>query len=92
MADPLPTPGLPCPECRERLLKNGNDIEGMNRIGNRRGTCTTCNNFTQAVARNVAKRLKALHAEEAEKLRLRVEMDLYPGVIERWNVKKEIPK
>lgn len=33
-------------------------------------------------------RLKALHEEEYEQIRLRVEMDLYPGVIEKWNVKK----
>ncbi|QGZ16796.1 hypothetical protein PBI_DEWDROP_152 [Microbacterium phage Dewdrop] len=60
----------------------------MNRIGNRRGTCDTCNNFSQAVRRNVAKRLHAIHAEEAERLRLQVELDLYPGVIEKWNVLK----
>lgn len=90
MVAPLPTPGLPCPECRERLLKDGREIEGMNRIGNRRGTCDTCNNFNQAVMRLTRARLKAQHEDEYERLRLRVEMDLYPGVIEKWNVKKEL--
>lgn len=92
MADPLPTPGLPCPECRERLLATGHDVEGMNRIGNRRGRCDTCNNFAQAVMRLTRARLKAQHEDEYEQLRLRVELDLYPGVIEKWNVKKGLPE
>lgn len=72
-------------------MKAGKEIEGMNRIGNRRGTCDTCNNFSQAVRRGIAKRLHALHAEEAERLRLQVELDLYPAVIEKYNVKRGLP-
>jgi hypothetical protein len=63
----------------------------MNRIGNRRGRCDTCNNFNQAVMRLTRARLKELHADEYERLRLQVEMDLYPGVIEKWNVLKGLP-
>jgi len=88
MADPLPTPGLPCPECRERLISKGLEPEGMNRIGNKRGTCDTCNAFAQAVKRLTANRLKDLHPDEYERLRLQVELDLYPGVIEKWSVRK----
>jgi hypothetical protein len=60
----------------------------MNRIGNRRGICMTCNAFVQAVKRHAASRLKELHAEDYERMRLAVEMDLYPGVIEKWNLEK----
>lgn len=61
---------------------------GRARIGNRRNKCSTCNNFVQNVMRMTRKRLMELHAEEYQQIRLRVEMDLYPQVIEdfedRW--------
>ncbi len=76
MADPLPTPALPCPECRFRGAGGGA------RIGNRRNRCTTCNNFAQNVMRMTRKRLKELHEVEYEQIRLKVELDLYPQVIE----------
>lgn len=60
----------------------------MNRIGNRRGVCDTCNSFVAAVRRGIDKRLRALHENELDRIRLEVEMDLYPGVIEKWNVEK----
>jgi len=63
----------------------------MNRIGNRRNRCDTCNNFAQAVMRLTRKRLKEMHEDEYELLRLQVENDLYPGVIEKWNVTKGLP-
>lgn len=92
MADSV-LPGLPCPECLERYRKShdGQPPEGLNRIGNRRGRCDTCNNFAAAVRRNVAKRLAERHAAELDQLRLDVERDLYPGVIEKWNVLKGLP-
>ena len=74
-----PTPALPCPECRAR------GAGGSARIGNFRTICTTCNNFSQNVRRLTAKRLKEAHAEEYEAIRIRVEADLYPQVIEDWS-------
>ena len=74
-------PALPCPECRY------SGVGGMARIGNRRGTCRTCNNFSANVRRITMTRLKANHAEEYEKTRLRVEVDLYPQVIEEWEAR-----
>lgn len=57
---------------------------GAARIGNRRSTCRTCNNFAQNVRRIATKRLRQKHEEEYAALRRRVEMDLYPQVIEEW--------
>lgn len=79
MAEPLPSPALPCPECRM------NGIGGRARIGNRRSRCTTCNNFVQNVMRLTRKRLKELHEDDYARLRLQVERDLYPQVIEDWS-------
>lgn len=79
MADPLDSPSLPCPECRFRGLTGGA------RIGNRRNRCTTCNNFAQNVMRMTRKRLKERHEDEYMAIRLRVEYDLYPQVIEDFN-------
>jgi ribosomal protein L19E len=55
---------------------------GGARIGNRRARCTTCNNFAQNVMRMTRRRLKELHEEEYAVIRLQVEADLYPQVIE----------
>ena len=79
MAEPLPTRALPCPECRKV-----HGVGGGARIGNRRSQCTTCNNFAQNVMRMTRKRLKEAHAEEYEVIRLKVELDLYPQVVELW--------
>lgn len=62
-------------------------VGGKARIGNRRSQCTTCNNFAQNVMRLTRKRLKEMHEEEYEQIRLRVEMDLYPQVMESWGVR-----
>lgn len=59
-------------------------VKGMARIGNRRSRCATCNNFVQNVMRLTRKRLKELHEEEYATIRLRVELDLYPQVIENF--------
>jgi len=59
-------------------------VGGGARIGNRRSQCTTCNNFAQNVMRMTRKRLKEAHAEEYEVIRLKVELDLYPQVVELW--------
>lgn len=58
---------------------------GGARIGNRRNICTTCNNFAQNVMRLTRSRLKAAHPQEYETIRLRVEYDLYPQVVEDFN-------
>lgn len=58
---------------------------GGARIGNRRNRCTTCNNFAQNVMRLTRRELKALHEDEYETIRLRVELDLYPQVLEDFN-------
>jgi hypothetical protein len=77
--EPLLTPALPCPECRE------DGIIGMARIGNRRKYCNTCNRWVQAVRREILNRLVSAHADEAGQLRPIVERDLYPKVIERYD-------
>lgn len=77
MTEPIPTPALPCPECKRR------GIAGNCRIGNRRNGCGTCNAFAQNVLRISRQRLRELHPEEYDAIRLRVEIDLYPQVIER---------
>lgn len=59
-----------------------NGIGGGARIGNRRSMCQTCNNFVQNVMRHTRKRLLELHPEEYNQIRLEVEIDLYPRVIE----------
>ena len=57
---------------------------GGARIGNRRNSCTTCNNFAQNVMRLTRKRLLLKYAAEYDALRHSVELDLYPQVIEDW--------
>jgi len=59
-------------------------IGGGTRIGNRRNQCTTCNNFAQNVMRMTRTFLKEAHTEEYERIRLRVELDLYPQVLENF--------
>jgi len=77
-ASDLSTKALPCPECRSR------GVGGGARIGNRRATCPTCNNFAQNVMRITRNRLKERHEEEYAAIRAQVERDLYPQVIEAW--------
>lgn len=57
---------------------------GKARIGNHRNKCTTCNNFAQNVMRMTRKRLKERHEEEYISIRVQVELDLYPQVIENF--------
>lgn len=76
-------PVLPCPDCRKRGHGGGT------RIGNRRGTCSSCNNFNQRVVRLASKFLREKYPEEYAKLRLRAELDLYPQVIEEFIRKEE---
>lgn len=76
----LSTPALPCPACRARGLG------GKARIGNRRSQCSTCNNFAQNVMRHTRKRLKELHEEEYERIRVEVEIDLYRKVLKGFVV------
>lgn len=71
----LNSPPLPCPECRARGLGGGA------RIGNRRSLCRTCNNFAQNVMRHTRNRLKEKYAEEYERIRLEVEIELYRKVL-----------
>lgn len=71
-------PELPCPECRHA------GRGGASRIGNRRNKCTTCNNFAQNVMRMTRKRLLEAYAEEYQQIRWKVELDLYPQVIEDY--------
>lgn len=78
-------PVLPCPECRYA----GRSKNGKARIGNYRNRCQTCNYFAQNVTRLASKMLRELHGEEYLALRLKVELDLYPQVIEDWTFEKE---
>lgn len=82
---PVQTPALPCPKCRQGYYAKGKIPQGANRIGNRRSTCDVCNNFSQNVMRIARKRLKDLHEEEYQRIRMQVELDLYPQVISDWN-------
>src|SRR5699024_935165 len=66
------------PECRHA------GRGGASRIGNRRNKCTTCNNFAQNVMRMTRKRLLEAYAEEYQQIRWKVELDLYPQVIEDY--------
>lgn len=76
--EPLPTPAMPCPECRSC------GCGGMARIGNRRNKCSTCNNFVRNVERLAARRLRQKYPEEYERERWRATYDLYPQVMEEW--------
>jgi hypothetical protein len=60
-------------------------LKGSQRIGNNRASCTTCNQWVQAVRRNTLSRLRDRFPTEHEELRLRVELDLYPQVIDRFD-------
>ena len=71
-------------------MSKGKTPEGGNRIGNRRSHCSTCNAFAQNVMRLASKRLKELHGDEYEKLRIQVERDLYPQVIEDFSKKMRL--
>lgn len=69
---------LPCPACRARLTP------GTARIGNRRNSCKLCNRFVQKVRRVVHKQLQEQFEDEYKKLTARVELDVYPQVVEEW--------
>jgi hypothetical protein len=77
-------PALPCPECR--FKGHGGDA----RIGNRRRTCTTCNRFSQSVLRMTRSRLIEQYEDEYRQIRLKVEADLYPQVIEQFLLSKGV--
>lgn len=74
-------PILPCPECRMR------GRTGRTRIGNRRRDCPMCNNFAQNVMRLTRKKMMWEFAEEYERIRKTVELDLYPQVIQDWSAR-----
>ncbi len=85
-ARPSDLPLLPCPECKvqARSRRDLRASDTLTRIGNHRRTCTTCNNFAQAVLRKVRARLLESHPEEAARFRLEAERELYIELIERW--------
>lgn len=58
---------------------------GNQRIGNNRATCPTCNKFAQAVRRVAERQLKASHTDEYAGIVTRVEVDLYPQVIDAFD-------
>ena len=73
----LVLPPLPCPEC------GMNQVPGTRRIGGNRARCRMCNNFAQAVLRLTRKELiRRTPPEVYEAIRLKVELDLYPQVME----------
>lgn len=73
---PVPFDALPCPECR--LRGHG----GQARIGNRRNSCETCNNWAQNIARMTGRELRQMHPDDYLAIRARIEADRYPLVIE----------
>lgn len=70
---------LPCPECRMSQKHAGHD-----RIGNRRNICRTCNKFWNRVNSRANTLLRKRHRLEFERLRLQVEADLYPVVLDQF--------
>lgn len=66
-------PVLRCPECSTHR-------DGIARIGNRKTKCRTCNRFAQAVRRLVARRLTDAHPDEAQRLRLTAEVEVYDQI------------
>lgn len=75
-------PSLPCPECKHAGRGGGA------RIGNRRNVCTTCNNFAQNVMRMTRKRILEIHSDEYRAMRIKVERDLYPQVLEDYLIER----
>lgn len=69
---------IPCPQCRS-------ESRGIQRLGNRRRACATCNWFYQQVQRRIARKLKDKYADEVRKLRVTVERDVFALAIERYN-------
>lgn len=61
--------------------------EGIGRIGNRRNSCPVCNRWAQRVLRETRSRLMAMYPEEYGTLRLKVEIELYPQVMEEFLTK-----
>lgn len=59
-------------------------IGGMARIGNRRNGCKTCNKFAQDVMRLTRKRMLEEYPEEYRRLRVLVEIEQYPDVMEAF--------
>jgi hypothetical protein len=74
-------PKLICPDCAgdPRL------VGASHRIGNRRRDCPVCNNWVQAVRREIFNRLCEQHPGDVSTLRLRVERDLYVELVKDWN-------
>lgn len=66
-------PVLACPAC-------SSERSGASRIGNRKTTCRTCNRFAQAVRRLVSRRLTDAHPDEAQRLRLAAESEVYDQI------------
>lgn len=60
-----------------------NGATGKTRIGNNRSTCGTCNRFYQRVMRMSRNRLIAQHQADYEKIRIVVERDLYPLILDQ---------
>lgn len=79
-------PALPCPECMERARSRTSKkvYPGRYRIGNQRERCRTCNNFSQAVMRLTRSRLMKQFSAEYQRIRITVEHDLYPQVIQDY--------
>lgn len=62
---------MPCPEC----VNSGHS--GAARIGNRRGSCKTCNAFAQRVRRLTFKLLTQAHPNDYAKIRAEAELCVY---------------
>lgn len=60
-----------------------NGATGKTRIGNNRSSCDTCNRFSQRVMRMTRSRLIAKHQDEYDRIRVLVERDLYPLIIDQ---------
>lgn len=72
---------LPCPACR------ASGVQGTARIGNRRGTCATCNAFAQRVRRVTAARMREAFADQYAAVQRVVEVEVYRDEYHRSTVR-----
>lgn len=71
-------PVLPCPAC----IADG--WGGQARIGNRRSTCATCNNFVRVTEQRALRQLRVMAPDLFERLRLEEAAAEYRALMERW--------
>jgi hypothetical protein len=69
---------LPCPECL------AGEPSRNSHVGNNRRTCVTCNLWAQALRRRTFNELRSRHPDELDEIRLKIEGDMYPRLMDTW--------